>query len=212
MFDLDGTMVNTAPDLAYAVNEALLEQGLPSRGEDKIRQWVGNGAETLLRVALTGREDSDPEPELLRRCLLSFERVYASNLTRGSTLFPGAMDCLLSLRQRGVDMVCITNKRSMFTEPLLRQLGVDHMFSMVLSGDSLPRCKPHPDQLLHAMRERGKSPDESWMVGDSANDVQAARAAGVRALCVDYGYTRVAAADLGADVVLSRFDQVLELL
>ena len=212
MFDLDGTLVDTAPDLAYAVDEAMRQLGLPSPGEENIRQWVGNGAETLLRVAITGDRDTEPEPELMRRALEIFEEVYGSNLTRGSSLFPGALNCLEQVRQRDIAVVCITNKRALFTEPLLAQIGIDGMFAMVLSGDSLPRRKPDPDQLLLAMSELDCSPEESWMVGDSANDVNAARAAGAAALCVDYGYTAVAPAELGADMVLSQLDNMLELL
>ncbi len=212
MFDLDGTLVDTAPDLAYAVNESLRQLNLPPQDEEKIKQWVGSGAETLLRMALTGSADGYVEPDLMRRSLEFFGSSYMSNLTRASRPFPGALQCLEQLRRRGIDVACITNKYSAFTEPLLQQLELEQMFSIVLSGDSLPRCKPAPDQLLHAMQFSGVMPTESWMVGDSSNDVQAARAAGVAALCVDYGYSAIAAEALAADVVLSRLDKMLDLL
>ena len=208
MFDLDGTLVDTAPDLAYAVNGALDRLGLPQRDEAIIRKWVGNGAEALLRVALTGGIDGEPDHALMQEGLRLFEEVYRTNLTRASRFFPGVEDCLAALYQQRIPMACITNKRAIFTEPLLRQMGIDGMFERVLSGDSLPQRKPDPAPLLHVAQALRVDPAESWMVGDSDNDVRAARAAGVPVICVDYGYTSVHVDTLGADRVVSNL-QVL---
>lgn len=206
LLDLDGTLVDSVPDLAYSVDVMLERLGLPKRGEAQVRRWVGNGVERLVGRALTGTMDGAPDPALFERALPLFMEIYAANTSARSVLYPGVREGLDYLRAAGYRLGCVTNKPGRFTEPLLRALGIRDYFELVVSGDTLSRKKPDPEPLLHAARHFGVRPDEALMVGDSVSDVKAARAAGFRVVCVSYGYNH------GMDIRAAQPDAVIDSL
>lgn len=187
-FDLDGTLVDSVPDIAWAVDQMAIALDIPPPGLDKVSSWVGDGVRRLVKRALTGSRDGEPEPELFERGFEAFRRAYHAHLAVGTRLYPGVREVLEHLQHAGIALACITNKASEFTGPLLEALKIRSYFSMVLSGDSLAHRKPDPLPLLHAARELGAMPARSCMVGDSHNDILAARAAGFVAIGVCYGY------------------------
>jgi phosphoglycolate phosphatase len=190
LFDLDGTLVHSAPDLAYAANRMLDELRQPLQPVERITRWVGDGMVRLVKRALTGEMDGEPPPELLERGVASFERHYAENLTRYTRPFPGVVAALETLRDRGFVMGCATNKPEAFTRPLLAQLGLAQYLRIVVGGDSVAARKPDPLPLQWACSRARTRPAQAVMVGDSANDVLGARAAGLRVIAVTYGYNQ----------------------
>ncbi len=213
LLDVDGTLVDTVPDLAWSVDTMLQEIGLPVRGEDKVRGWVGNGIETLIKRALTDADDGEPEAELFDQAFPLFMDIYADNAARHSRFYPGVEDGLEYLKQGDYRLGCVTNKRARFTEILLRSLGIYDDFGIVICGDTLPKRKPDPLPLLHAAEFFEVTPENSLMVGDSINDVGAARAAGFNVLCVSYGYNRgVDIRDAGPDVVIDSLSELPDYL
>lgn len=188
LIDVDGTLVDSVPDLAYCVDEMMILLGLPVRGETAVRRWVGNGVERLVKRALVNDLHAEPDPALYDRALPVFLDLYAENTSRRSVLYPGVMEGLEFLSRGPYRVGSVTNKAARFTGPLLEQLGIVDRFEIVVSGDSLPKKKPDPLPLLHAAKALGVSPDDSLMVGDSRSDVKAARAAGFQIVCMSYGY------------------------
>jgi len=188
LIDVDGTMVDSVPDLAWSVDRMMEQLGQPPHGEAAVRNWVGNGVERLVKRALTGTLDGEPEPALFDRALPVFLEIYQENTSKRSRLYPGVREGLDLLKARGYPLGCVTNKAARFTEPLLADLGVASYFSLVVSGDTLPEKKPDPMPLLYAAQYFGVAPEASLMVGDSISDVTAARAAGFAILCMSYGY------------------------
>lgn len=213
LIDLDGTLIDSVPDLAFCVDAMMSELGLPERGEATVRNWVGNGVERLVQRALANSLDGEPDPELYTRALPVFLRLYQEHTSGRSRLYPGVREGLDQLRADGFRLGCVTNKAERFTLPLLRDKGIREMFELVVSGDTLPQKKPDPAPLLHAASAFGVTPAESLMVGDSRSDVKAARAAGFRIVCMSYGYNHGAdIRDEHPDAVLDRLDQLPELL
>lgn len=206
LLDLDGTLVDSVPDLAASVNAMLAQLDRPACTEDEVRRWVGNGVDRLLQRALTGTLDGIPEASLFARAKPVFERVYSTINGRYSQLYPGVIEGLESLRQLGSTLACITNKPALFTQPLLHTLGLSHFFSLTLSGDSLARKKPDPLPLLHAASTFGVRPEQCLMIGDSRHDVDAARAAGIAVIAVSYGYNH------GQPITLARPDGIVDSL
>lgn len=188
LIDLDGTLIDSVPDLAYCVDALMSQLGMPARGEAKVRQWVGNGIERLVKRALLDQLDGEPDQALAARALPIYFELYKENLSKRSRLYPGVLEGLQFLRGAGYKLGCITNKAAAFTEPLLKDLGIYDYFQIVVSGDTLPVKKPDPLPLLHAARFFKVEPGRALMVGDSISDVKAARAAGFQVICVSYGY------------------------
>ncbi|MGQ0659119.1 MAG: phosphoglycolate phosphatase [Chromatiales bacterium] len=189
LFDLDGTLVDSVPDLTYCVDAMLRELGLPGASEDDVRRWVGNGAERLVKRALTRTMDDDPlDITLYRRAYDRLLDLYAENTDKFSRLYPGVRDGLDYVRTLGCPVGCVTNKAERFTLPLLKSLGIYADFRIIIGGDTLPARKPDPFPLLYCAGQCNADPGHSVMVGDSINDLHAARAAGMRILCVSYGY------------------------
>ncbi|QIB49900.1 phosphoglycolate phosphatase [Pseudomonas sp. OIL-1] len=188
MFDLDGTLVDSVPDLAAAVNHMLGQRGRAPASLEQVGDWVGNGAPVLVRRALAGSVDhagvDDDEAEA---ALQVFLQAYggAHELT---TLYPGVAECLDWLQHQGLKMAVVTNKPQRFVAPLLAEMGIAGFFEWLIGGDTLPVKKPDPAALLHVMRLAQVEPEHSLFIGDSRNDVLAARAAGVRVVAVPYGY------------------------
>ncbi len=213
LIDLDGTLVDSVPDLAFSVDAMMDELRLPRRGEPAVRNWVGNGVERLVQRALVNDLDGEADPVLFARALPVFMRIYRDNTSQRSRLYPGVREGLDLLQAAGFRLGCVTNKAEQFTLPLLRDKGILDRFALVVSGDTLERKKPDPAPLLHAAAELGVTPGESLMVGDSRSDVKAARAAGFRIVCMSYGYNHGAdIRDEGPDAVLDRLDELPGLL
>ena len=188
LIDLDGTLIDSAPDLSYCVDRMLEQLGKPVVGLDPVRQWIGNGVERLIHRALTGTMDGQAEPQLFQQAHHVFQAYYESHNGDFSRVYPGVLEGLKYLDGLGCYLGCVTNKPIRFTEPLLSRFGLREKFTLILGGDSLPRKKPDPLPLLHAAEYFGVSPKLSWLIGDSVTDIQAARAAGFQVVCVSYGY------------------------
>lgn len=188
LIDVDGTLVDSVPDLAFCVNAMMRELGMPEHSEADIRNWVGNGVERLTRRALIGQLDGEPDDQLFRKAYPIFLDLYAENTSKRSNLYPGVREGLDKLRAAGYVLGSVTNKASQFTVPLLKDLGIYDDFAIVVAGDTLEKKKPDPAPLLFAAERMGVAPEECLMVGDSVNDVTAARAAGFQVVCMPYGY------------------------
>lgn len=204
LIDVDGTLVDSVPDLAYCVDEMMDQLGLPRRGEDAVRQWVGNGVERLTRRALINQLEGEPDEVLFEKAMPIFMDLYAENTSKRSCLYPGVEEGIAYLKQAGYRLGCVTNKAEQFTVPLLTDLGIIDNFEIVVSGDTLPKKKPDPMPLLHAAEAMGVTPAESLMLGDSMSDVKAARAAGFQIVCMSYGYNH------GVDIRDSKPDAVID--
>lgn len=187
MFDLDGTLLDSAPDLAAAVDAMLDRLGRPPAGLAKVRLWIGNGARVLVRRALADDLEHAAVAEAdADRALALFMELYGGShaLTR---VYPGVLDSLALLRALGVRLAVITNKPERFVAPLLADMGLGE-FDWIVGGDTLPQQKPDPAGLLHVMRQAGVSAAQALFIGDSRNDIRAARAAGVGCVALSYGY------------------------
>jgi len=187
-FDLDGTLVDTLPDLHEAANRMLAGLGRPIVADSAVRAYVGDGVDRLVKRLLTGDPGGEPDAALFELAGRVFRGHYASVLSRASQPFPGVVEGLQEMRRRGLRLACITNKPACFTEPLLRDMGLASFLDLVLSGDSLPRKKPDPLPLQHCAQVFGVPASRLLMIGDSRNDTQAARLAGCPVFCVPYGY------------------------
>lgn len=206
--DLDGTLLDTIPDLAAAANMMLKELARPTLDATRIRTFVGKGIPRLVERTLAGAIDGTADPELFKRALPIYERCYAGVNGKHTTIYPGVMEGLDELQARGFPLACITNKSERFTLPLLGRMNLSAYFSAVVAGDTLPKKKPDPLPLLHACTKFGIAPRDMLMIGDSLNDAQAARAAGCPVFCVTYGYNEgqdVRELDIDA-IVASLFD------
>jgi len=211
LLDLDGTLVDTVPDLTYCLDSMLRELSLPEVGETKVREWVGNGIEQLVKRGLsnnfvTSDFNKDPEASLFEKALPIFIDCYRENSCKRSQLYAGVREGLEYLTDNNFKLGCVTNKLSQFTNTILETLDIQKAFGIVISGDTLTKKKPDPMPLLHAAEYFSVSPTRSLMVGDSTNDVHAARAAGFQVLCVSYGY------NLSQDIRLAKPDHVVDSL
>ncbi|MCU0842067.1 MAG: phosphoglycolate phosphatase [Thiobacillaceae bacterium] len=203
VIDLDGTLLDTASDLADSAAAMAAELGVPPVDEATLKTYIGNGVSRLVKRVLTRQMQAEPPEEQFRRALPVFDRYYAQWVSRKSRPFPGVVEGLDAFKAMGLRVACITNKAARFTHPLLKDTGLFDYFELILSGDTLPEKKPSPLPLLHACQVFGIEPAELLLIGDSLNDTQAARAAGCPVFCVPYGYNRgrpVAELDLDAVV------------
>lgn len=206
LLDLDGTLVDSIPDLAFSVNKTLQKLSIPERQIDDIRNWIGNGIEKLMHRSLTNDFNGQAKEELFNDAFDIFTTIYADNTCNLSDCYPGVREGLQQLRKQNIKLGCVTNKRGQFVGPILEKLGImDHM-SIVIAGDTLPKKKPDPLPLLHAASVFDKKPEQSLMVGDSESDVKAARAAGFQVVCVSYGYNH------GHDIRNTNPDAVIDSL
>ncbi len=188
MLDLDGTLVDSVPDLQAAIDAMLEDLDRPPSKAGQVRSWVGNGAAMLVKRALCGNTsigENDPI-EQFDQAYTSFLKHYHHLNGLQAICYPGAQEFLSGLRRKGITSAIITNKPEQFTLPLLRKLSLE--VDLVLSGDSLTNKKPHPLPLEHCMAYFGVNPERALMIGDSISDVNAARAANVRSIAVSYGY------------------------
>lgn len=189
-FDLDGTLVDSALDLACAGNEMLAELKLEPATEEQVRHWVGNGAPKLVQRLLTKELEPSQVHPLFEKALPLFLSLYEKNSCRVSELYDGVHEGLERLQEAGFRIACITNKPLRFVHPILEQLGIRPFFEHIVGGDSYPEIKPHPMPLLKTADHFCCSAEEAVMIGDSNNDILAARAAGFGIICVNYGYNQ----------------------
>ncbi len=204
LIDVDGTLVDSVPDLAYCVDEMMKALDMPVHGEAAVRNWVGNGVERLVRRALIGQLDGEPEEALFEKAYPLFLDLYAVNTSQRSCLYPGVREGLDYMKASNYVLGCVTNKAAQFTIPLLKDLGIHDDFVNIVCGDTLTKKKPDPLPLLHSAEVLGVSPEKSLMLGDSVSDVKAARAAGFQIVCMSYGYNH------GVDIRESSPDAVID--
>lgn len=210
LFDLDGTLVDTAPDMADALNALRAEQGLPALPFTDLRPVVSMGARGLLHAGM-GLDPEDPDYASLRERFLA---IYQTRLCRESRLFGGMDSVLAGIETRGLRWGVVTNKPGWLSEPLLTQLGLERRACCIVSGDSAARAKPHPDPLFLACRLSDFKPAHCVYVGDAGRDIEAGQAAGMRTVAAAYGYIPAgdAAAAWGADAVIEQPLTLLEWL
>ena len=188
MFDLDGTLVDSVPDLTAAVDSMLWQLGRAPAGIERVRDWVGNGSRVLVRRALAGTlEHSGVADNEAEAALALFLQAYAGSHALTS-VYPGVPECLDWLAAHGIPLAIVTNKPAQFVAPLLEEKDLGGYFRWLVGGDTLPQQKPDPAALFWVMDKAGVAPDQALFVGDSRNDVRAARAAGVRCVALSYGY------------------------
>lgn len=204
MIDVDGTLVDSVPDLAYCVDELMLVMGREKWGEAKVRHWVGNGVPKLVERSLTGELEAQVNQKDFDQAYPIFLDLYAKNTSGRSCLYDGVKEGVAYLKSQGYTLGCVTNKAEQFTHPLLKDLGIFNEFEIVISGDTLPKKKPDPLPLLHAAKHFGIDPKDSLMLGDSISDVKASRAAGFDIICMSYGYNH------GEDIREAKPDLVID--
>lgn len=188
MFDLDGTLVDSVPDLSSAIDTMMAQLSLPLCGEEKVRSWVGDGASALIRRALEYSCKNRPSEALFAKARPLFFIAYKQNICRLSRLYPGVSDGLKAIAEMGLPMACVTNKPAVLAKPLLKALGIEHYFCVTIGGECATQKKPAPAPLLMAANSLGVDIDHCIMVGDSINDEMAAGSAGCLAVYVPYGY------------------------
>ena len=207
VFDLDGTLVDSAPDLVAATNHALADLGLQPIAAETLRATIGFGARRMILEGLnqTGRSLPDAEVD---RLLARFLAYYEPNIARESRPFEGVGAALESFRAEGARLAVCTTKRLALAEHLLRELNLDGLFDAVAGRDSFPVYKPHPDHVLGAIRMANGDPAAAVMIGDTGIDVAAARAANVPVVACSFGYSEEPVERLGADAIISHYDEL----
>ncbi|WP_455818396.1 phosphoglycolate phosphatase [Pseudomonas cerasi] len=203
-FDLDGTLTDSAPGLASAVDGALTELQLPAAGVERVSTWIGNGADILIERALTWALGHAPQNELLTDARVLLDKHYAHSVDGGSLLYPGVKETLATLAAHNLPMALVTNKPTPFVAPLLQSLGIVDHFSLIIGGDDVVAKKPHPAPLFLVLGKFGLLPGELVFVGDSRNDIQAAQAAGCPCIGLTYGY------NYGEPIATSQPDATLD--
>ncbi|MBI3899090.1 MAG: phosphoglycolate phosphatase [Gammaproteobacteria bacterium] len=208
LFDLDGTLADTAPDLAAALNKVIADEGRAPLPFATIRPWVSHGANALIRLGFN-KGPNDVDFAELRSRLLSY---YAADVCRATRVFPGVPELLATLRRRDIGWGIVTNKPGFLTDPLVAQLNLVHPPACVVSGDTTQNRKPHPEPLLHACTLADARPAECLYVGDAERDIQAGRDAGMKTLVALFGYIGAdeSPAQWGADGMVQAPLEILE--
>lgn len=204
MIDVDGTLVDSVPDLSWCLDETLKQVGLPPRGETSARKWVGNGVIRIVERGIANDLNAPHDAAIFEKAMPIFRALYAENTSVRSKLYDGVREGMDYLKSTGIKLGCITNKDEQFTHPILKDLGLWGDFEIVISGDTLEKKKPDPLPLLHGAKILGVKPENSLMLGDSTSDVKAARAAGFDIICMSYGYNH------GDDIRDSNPDAVID--
>lgn len=213
-FDLDGTLINSLPDIALSLNTALAEFGFAQAEESLVLTWIGNGAGVLFRKAAewSGAKDKLSEAEL-SALEARFNALYGENVCNKSELFPNVLETLQALKDQGYLLAVVTNKPTHLVQPVLQAFQIEHFFAETLGGHSLPKIKPHPAPLYYLCGKFGLYPQEILFVGDSKNDILAARAAGCQSVGLTYGYNyNVPIAEDNPDFVCDDFAEILQVL
>ena len=213
LLDLDGTLLDTAPEIAAAAADMLAELGLEPVEPDRVRLFIGKGIPSLVRRTLEASLGAAPDERRVGSAIEGFFFHYAKRNGSLASPYPGAREGLEALRAMGLPLACVTNKAAQFTRPLLEATGLGRYFDAVVSGDTAARKKPAPDPLLFACGQLGVAPGAALMVGDSTNDALAARAAGCPVLLVPYGYSEgVEVQKIDCDGIVSTLLHVAGLL
>lgn len=207
VFDLDGTLVDSAPDLVHALNETLDLEGLPHVSLPVLRRIVGQGARELI-VRATARAGVTHAADRLDQLTKAFIEFYRADIARESKPFPGIEEALDSLAALGAKFAVCTNKRTDLSQQLLDALGLSHRFSTIVGADAVAQKKPHPDHFRAAVTRAGGNVRRAVMIGDTAADVGAARGAGAPVVLVRFGYCEEDVERLGADVLIDHFDEL----
>ncbi|NQV20992.1 MAG: phosphoglycolate phosphatase [Rhodospirillales bacterium] len=211
VFDLDGTLIDTAPDLCGALNWVLAREGRPLVPVEDVRHMVGEGARKLIERGLAA-SGPPPSADDVEGHVVHFLDHYRRNLSAHSVPFPGVEETLDALADLGAQVAICTNKPQGLAVQLLDELGLGHRFPVILGGDSLPVKKPNPGHVIGTVERMGAALGDVVFVGDSHVDVAAARGAGVPVVAVSFGYSLVDATELGADVVIDTFPELLDAL
>ena len=210
LFDLDGTLIDTAPDLNRAQNVALQSHGFMPAQEADTRLWVGHGARVLLEKAIAAQSHRPVGKDQLDAMHQEFLSYYQANIAAASRPYPAVIDTLHALSQRGAKLAVVTNKLEGLSQVLLDAIGMSQHFDLLVGGDSAAAAKPAPDPAILACEQLGLAAHEVLFVGDSTTDVGCARAFGCPVVCVSYGYNQgVAPIELGADGVIDSFAALL---
>ncbi|MFC0309884.1 phosphoglycolate phosphatase [Gallibacterium trehalosifermentans] len=211
-FDLDGTLVNSLPDLTLAISNTFKEFNLPNPHEELVLTWIGNGADILLARALEWA-GTTPSADTLKQMKIRFNFHYGENICHKSELYPHVKQTLLTLKEQGFTLAVVTNKPTQHVLPVLKAFEIDHLFTETLGGQSLPAIKPHPAPLFYLCGRFGILPQELLFVGDSKNDILAARAAGCAVVGLTYGYNyNEPIAESKPDWVFSDFAKLLTIV
>jgi N-acetyl-D-muramate 6-phosphate phosphatase len=184
LFDLDGTLADTAPDLANALNQVLIENNKPPLTFEEIRPIVSHGGIALIRLGFNIEPDQ-PKFENYRNRLLT---IYEQNICQHTVLFPGLDKLLLQLEQHNILWGVVTNKPDWLSKPLIKHLNLTHRIASLVCGNTLTERKPHPAPLLHACKEMNISPEQCIYIGDAARDIEAGKRAGMLTIAAAYGY------------------------
>ena len=211
VFDLDGTLVDTAPDLTGALNRVLAEEGLSPVSADETRRMVGHGARALIANALAA-VGAPPDQGRIDRLVGRYLAHYKAHVADESAPFEGVRETLDALQAAGARLAVCTNKSISLSEDLLAALDLRRYFGAVLGGDSLTVRKPDPEHLIETVRRAGGQSDRAVMIGDSRPDVEAARGAGIPVIVVTFGYRDEPIEDLGADAVVDHYREILPVL
>ena len=205
LFDLDGTLIDTAPDLNRALNHTLDHASLPTVDESLTRHWIGHGVRAMLSAAFAHAE-IDPSEDEYEGHVEVFLEHYKAHIADVSKPYDGVVDVLEILTREGIPCAVVTNKISELTEPLLAALDLSHFFGAIVAGDTAPEPKPAAAPALLACERLGVAPADALFVGDSTADVGCARAAGCPVVVCEYGYNHgIAPESLGADRVIATF-------
>lgn len=211
LFDFDGTLIDSAPEIGAGLNGLLTERGRPPVTDDQVRRFIGDGAAKLVERGFAATGAPLP-PGALADAVKRYLEIYAAVPAEPDSVYPGVIETLTILRTAGHRLALCTNKPEAISRALLPDLGLGGLFEVVVGGDTLPQRKPDPAPLLHALAQLGLPASGACMVGDNANDVNAARAAGMPVVAVSYGYPRMPPVALGADALIDRFAQLPQAL
>ncbi len=212
MIDLDGTLVHSAPEIARGINAMLVELSLPTLSAVQIEAYIGDGAERLIKRALTQQPDHEPDSTLFVQAKQLFFTEYAKVVAQ-SQPYPGVVSALQALKSAGYRLACVTNKPQTFTQKVLTASNLLPYFELVVAGDTLAKKKPNPDQLIYCCEKFGVALSEAVLVGDSKVDVAAARSAGCYIIAVSYGYNHGQLIEANmVDALVDDLQDVLKLL
>ncbi|MDW3095686.1 MAG: phosphoglycolate phosphatase [Gammaproteobacteria bacterium] len=210
-FDLDGTLVDSVPDITFSVNEMLEQLELEVVDETLARTWIGNGAAKLIERALTHAMDEEPSNEMYENAKSLFFVAYEKNIAVKTTLYPGCIEVLEHFTKQNIPLACVTNKPRKFTPPLLEKLAMADFFQALVCGDDMSTQKPDPAMLLEAVRQLSGDPCKGYMIGDSETDIATANCAGTGAIYVSYGYNRGVSIEKYQPICVNSLEEIANL-